>query len=403
MVTAAGRTAFLLVKQAWTTATAASSGVSKQPSTSALGQQFTHDMTQPDFIRAVADAARGILAVSDLLHSGTAVRRLDRKDHHTTVNALVVGNAAATTAWLARGAVDTLTRLLHSRHAAASRPTVPAEATQMVEALAGSQLLAAAAAVLVDSPNLLASVGLPPGEQGEVCRDVRNASATMARVLSKLPKLRDELVSYRGQEGRRLAVAFWQAVGHVSVRRLQVALLDQLAVEAGMGAGLGECEDAEGRRTRQQRRRQQQQGEGEEEGWAGSSGTWWFAREQAQRGELLEEESSGTGGAGGGGGRKPLRSRYLQENEHAEVLDATVALWSWRGDEADLAAAAAGAPARPPPLLAARLTARAMEAVCRLGRGEGLDGGYGTLQACIFALDEVRAPGYCLASAVYPS
>ncbi len=75
------------------------------------------------------------------------------------------------------------------------------------------------------------------------------------------------------------------------------------------------------------------------------------------------------------------------EDYHSHIVHATVV--DWHGVEQQQAAAA-GVPAGPPPLLAARLAARAAEALCRLCRGQGLGGAYAPAPEWQFAKAEVR-------------
>lgn len=160
---------------------------------------------------------------------------------------------------------------------------------------------------------------------------------------------------------------------------LQVGLLDLLAVDAGLGAGLGEQGHWEGE-ERSRREQQQQRGEV----WASSTGTWWMAQEEVQRGELL---GSGSGGAAGGSGQDGVSGCGQRESHHVQVLCATVGVWQ---SEVVVRASAMGVDVRPAPLLEARLAARTAEAMCRLCRGEGLGGAYGPAPEWLLAKIQVR-------------
>ncbi len=147
---------------------------------------------------------------------------------------------------------------------------------------------------------------------------------------------------------------------------LQVALLDQLAAHAGLGAELQREEEQQG---------QGQQGAQGTRGWEGSSGTWWLACEEARQGKLLGAEES-------------RRAGWL-EDLHCQVVNATVVEWLAADDET---AATVRVPARPPPLLAARLAARAAESLCRLCRGQGLEGAYAPAPEWELGMSQVRCP-----------
>ncbi len=245
-------------------------------------------------------------------------------------------------------------------------------------------MLAAAAAAVLDSPNCYEHGALSEGARARYCYDLQEASAVVLRVLPLLVELRTALRAPTwGTEGRRLAGVLALGMQHVAVRRLQVALLDQLAAHAGMGAKLqeagegGSCpqillEGLEGEGQQQQ----------QADGWEGSSGTWWLAREEARRGRVL---SLGPAGAdGNSGGEVPGLEDY-----HTRILRGSVAEWvaAAERDEAE----AGWLLAAPPPLLAARLVARAAEALCRLCRGQGVGGAYAPAPEWLFAKSGVSA------------
>ncbi len=224
---------------------------------------------------------------------------------------------------------------------------------------------------------------------------------------------------------------------------LQVALLDRMAVHAGMGPELGAGEEApvEGGKGRGEKHReaqeqeqrgfdaqerqgpstrvhaqapvagepeggpherprgmeqqQEQQAHGQEaparrlgqeqaDGWEGSSGAWWFAREEAQQGQILGEE-------GEEGRAACSKTAGWLEGRHCNIVAAT--LLDWQAAEEQQLAAAAGVPAAPPPILRARLAARAAEALCRLCRGKGLAGAYAPAPQWEFAIAQVSRVG----------
>lgn len=130
------------------------------------------------------------------------------------------------------------------------RRQVPPEVTHILDALAESQLLGAAAATLVDAPNIFAAADLSADVREAFLEDIRHAADAVAMAVHSFAKLRSDLAERWGPQGQTLAAGVARALGHEAVKRLQVALLDQLAVEAGMGLALGEgCEVEEAGRA----------------------------------------------------------------------------------------------------------------------------------------------------------
>ncbi len=174
------------------------------------------------------------------------------------------------------------------------------------------------------------------------------------------------------------------------VRLLQVALLDRMAVHAGMGAKLQDDEGSAtgGAQLGAQAREQQAAQAG---AWASSSGTWWLAQEEAKQGMLLGLDPLGGDGSFDGGTHTRSKTAGWLEDHHCHVVYATVAEWRLVAREPALqrVVAEAGVPAGPPPLLAARYAARAAEVVCRLCRGEGLGGAYAPAPEWEFAMAQV--------------
>ncbi len=307
--------------------------------------------------------------------------------------------------------------------------TVTPEASSILGSLAESGLLAAAAAAVVDCPYVV----------GVAHDSISGAGRNAARAFVSVAVMQHLLWSHGGPEGRRLACRLLRATRHVAVRRLQVALLDQLAAHAGMGAELGggeegreEEEEEEEQRGEQQNEQAQEQGqqahghrgsgaqeqqeppmqvqaqgEGAKEPEAGvhqrPGGRGQQQKEQAHgqqaRGARLgQEQADGWEGSSGEWwfareeaqrgqllglpegewGADAVKGSQLAgwlEGRHCNVISAT--LLDWQAAEEQHLAAEAGVPAAPPPLLRARLATRAAEALCRLCRGQGLGGVYG--------------------------
>ncbi len=167
---------------------------------------------------------------------------------------------------------------------------------------------------------------------------------------------------------------------------LQVALLDQLAAHAGLGAKL-QGEEQQG----QQQGQRQRQGQGHQgtqggRGWEGSSGTWRLACEEARQGKLLGMDAEGGEGSG-----EMTRSRTAGwlEDYHCHVVHVTVVDWHV-ASLYEQRSVPIGVLARPPPLLAARLAARAAESLCRLCRGQGLGGAYAPAPEWQLGMTQVR-------------
>ncbi len=385
-------------------------------------------MAQRGFMSAVADAARGMSAIAAYL-SADAAGAGGPGQEEPSRSALGDGWINTTNAALAHYAalmVQMMVELLAPVPPAGGRSApsafVSQVVSQLVYALAETQLLAAVASAVVDSPHPIANSTLPPDVPDMIYGDVRCASVYTATAMFRLAASRSKLITRGGRDGRRLAAVLLRMARHEAVQRLQVALLDQLAAHAGLGAELeptglldqlaahaglgaelgptgeegqvdgpgqqGQGAGAQGfgqRSARQQQKQQQQQRqEGPAEAWTGSSGAWWFAREEAKRGQLL-----GLGeGVAGQGPEAQVRSSTAGwlEDYHCHIVFSTLCEWSTGAAEV---AEAAGVPSRPPPLLTARLAARAAEALCRLCRGEGLEGAYAPAPEWQFATSEV--------------
>ncbi len=361
-------------------------------------------LLQPSLMLVAADAARAVVAISQLLRSETAVQQLygdpgyerydvsDARDKIHEQAGIAAGTACQYTLTLA----GTLFRRLCDLGVGSGNlpPSfrLPSDIARALDAISGSQLLAASAVSLVDSPPVYTITGLTQQVQDRTCYSVRVACVSAVRAMLYWQLMREELAKVGGSAGKRVSGGLLRAMRHVAVRRLQVALLDQLAANAGMGEKLQEAGEGEScRRARsgglageeQQQQQRQQQGEG----WEGSSGTWWLAREEAKRRQLLGMNQVGGDGSQLEPGRTRQRTAGWLEDYHTHIVRATVV--DWHGVEQQ-EAAAAGVPAGPPPLLAARLAARAAEALCRLCRGQGLGGAYAPAPEWQFAKAQVR-------------
>ncbi len=340
-------------------------------------------MARSTLVLAMAGAVRATTSISTILHSITDNRQ--PPDIAVDQEAAIVFMAMAVSRFMATFTYDALVEPMACAGLGVGDQLVPevmATITPVVEALAQSQLLAAAAAALLDSPNVFECAAVRTAERSAVCEHVHGALDFLAQAVFHTGLLRGQLLRHGGPEGERLAVGLVRLMRHDAVRRLQVALLDQLAAEAGMGAELGEGEE------QQQEEEEGQQAAG---GWASRSGKWWFAQEEARQGKLLGVEAGRCG--------EPLRSRVAGwlEDYHSNIVSATFGEW----ESAELGGgrkleAVAGVPARPPLLLVARLAARTTEALCRLCRGQGLGGAYTPAPEWIFCRSGVSERHTCV-------
>ncbi len=333
-------------------------------------------LAQPGFMSAVADAVNAIAA---LAASETASPEIGTTEALPRMISTLRADVAAGICHYASTVSDFVTHHVNVATACVDgqpAPPWPSKLTRLVKALAQSQLLGAAAAAVTDSRPAAASEAT---NFAGVCRPVQLAAFISAEVLDSLTAARRRLVAVAMPEGRRLACVLLRAMRHVAVRRLQVALLDQLAAHAGMGPELGgEMEEVEGREQEQEGGTQQKEREGDVEGWEGCSGTWWLPREETRLGQLVGIRGDGPEGPPGSRCTRSWNAGWL-ENCHSHSILATLAEWNDAAEqtkEGRQLAAEAGVPAGPPPLLAALLAARAAEALCRLCRGQGLGGAY---------------------------
>ncbi len=358
----AGEAAFLLLQRACSTA-ARVKQAGRSKNDRAVGQEAISIMAQRGFMLAAANAAWGVLAAAALLRA-----------HVAEVQDAWTGRYDLLVAEMAEGLciyTDTMAQLATAElgGVGSAAQAVPPAAAQTVQAMVGSELVAAAAAAVLDS------CPRKPWRQGaHVQLIVRSAVDTLLQALMCNCLLRAKLLHTGGSEGRRLAAGLLRASRHVAVRQLQVGLLDQLAVHAGLGPQLLQQEQVEGEQEKgQQQQGSVRQGQDRElaDGWVGSSGTWWFACEEARQGQLLGRNlvEASTSGCD----RRRSRTAGWLEERHCFIVEVT--LGEWRMADSQLAAEA-GVPAAPPPLLRARLAARTAEALCRLCRGQGLGGAY---------------------------
>ncbi len=354
------------------------------------GEAAIAAMTDKGFMKVVVDAVRGMVATASLTtRSGTAsgagVRQgaaagaelygtLDdnesaKYDMFMTTTALSVVSFASN---VGSAVLDRLNAAAFASGGPTNISSIPHSIATVAEALAESQLLAAAAAALLDCPNVLASQRLRREMASGACAMMQQTAKKAAKMVVLMSIVQVKLQLAKGCQARPLAAGLLRAARHEAVQRLQVALLDQLAAHAGMGAELEGEGEGEGQ-------------EGEAGAWAGSSGSWWLAREQAQRGQLLGLEE-GEAGQGEFGETRSRMAGWL-EDYHCHILYSAFVEWN-AGAEDDLDAEA-GASAAPPPVLRARLAARAAEALCRLCRGQGLGGAYAPAPTWEFAMAPV--------------
>ncbi len=327
---------------------------------------------------AVAAAALGVVATGQReLHELTTTTALTENDLCDCLE--VVGDTALAVntyiLLLAEYVCRSLTDLCVGGRFPAQLQ-LPPEAVRALEALGDSQLLAAAATSLVDSP----AVSTLPRVNARMCNRVlylvQIGCKHAGNALFCMQNVQRVLYGAGGPEAQRLGCGLLRAMRHVAVQRLQVALLDQLAAHAGLGAALPE----EGRLDKAGEQQQD-----------GSSGAWWFARQEAQWGRLLGLHPAGREEGRRGGHQASSDRTGLLEEAHCHTVFGALGTWGG-GVEEQAAVAAAGVPAGPPPLLVAQLAARAAEALCRLCRGQGLEGAYAPAPEWQLAMSQVCRP-----------
>ncbi len=375
IVTAIGQAAFMLLGYV----SHAAFFLTKTTNSPTDNLRAVQALTHRDFMQAVADALRGMTETTAFLRSEAAVWQLSYSPFDlragTAQQVSISSTAAEAVCRYARLITELLLRRLHqagTESAGSPVSSIPPDMKAVYEALAGSQLLAASAGALLEDPGI---EQLPEAVQSKVTPQMRSASAYYCTALSHTHLLWGDRAYGGGHEGQQLAAGLLRALRHREVQRLQVALLDQLAVHAGMGAGLVVDDQGE---------QQGGQQEGQQAcGWEGSSGTWWLAREEQRQGKLVGWERLGGAGSGQMGDEDTV---WWLEDFHCYVLHGTLVEW---GCVTGQLAGPAGVEARPPPLLVARLAARAAEALCRLYRGQGLEGAYAAAPEWLLAKAQV--------------
>ncbi len=339
-------------------------------------------------VDAAAAAALSVVATGQQeLHESTATTALTANNLHDCLR--VVGDTGLAVNRYLFFLVDDVGRSLATLCTEGRSPAqvqLPPEAVRALEALGDSELLAAAATALVDSPAVSSLQGVEPRECNRFLRLVQSGCKCAGDALSCMQQMRLTLYESRGPEAQRLACGLLRAMRHVAVRRLQVGLLDQLAAHAGMGPALQE----EGRGHGEEAGEQQQDASvWEGGGWARISGMWWLVREEAQGGQMLGMDPAAGGGGRRAGHQASSDRAGVLEEAHCNTVYGTFSTWGG-GVQEQAAAVAAGVPMGPPPLLAAQLAARAAEALCRLCRGQGLEGAYAPAPEWQFAMSPVR-------------
>ncbi len=347
----------------------------------AVGLEAVAAMAQVGFMTAVADAVRGMVTATAIARSDAGALRTPHQHALQAQHNTFTSSLASTMGWYTLVVAQLVLNRFRVLETAGSGggPSTSAsaqassQAFQLTESLADSQLLASTAAVLLDCPPILTAEVLAQCSAETLFSAVRKAAENVAKAMCLVGVVQSRMASYEFPQGRLVAAKLLHAARHTAVVRLQVALLDQLAAHAGLGAEMeGEDEAGEGQ-------------EGEQAGaWAGSSGSWWFALEEAQRGQLLGVEERG---AGQGEVQTRSQTAGWLEDYHCNSV---FVFYDWSVSWAVQPDAEAGVPARPPPLLVARLVARAAEALCRLCRGQGLGGAYAPAPTWEFAKMQVK-------------
>ncbi len=208
-------------------------------------------LTATDFATAAANAARGAVATAVQLRSETAVRK-QRRQQQQQQQQLSPGPLEQDLPWLcvacqeasvsaaravglyatalgqilvyrvmgARGGLEAALGGLPFPSAATMQ--IPPEAVELVQAWEDSQLLAAAAVAVLDSPPVYDSDLLfSEQERDRLCAAVQDASFETTRAMFYLREV-VQVAQAAGPDGRRLAARVTAMTRHVPVRRLQV-------------------------------------------------------------------------------------------------------------------------------------------------------------------------------------
>ncbi len=340
-------------------------------------------MMHTSFMSVVADAVRRMVPTSAILSSETAA--LD-----PSCDVQQAGFMVLTVCQYALTLTETLVYLLRKAGAftgTSAQIRIPPDIVRALTAVVDSQLLAATAIALVDFRPFDGTLPLKQVVRERIVAVMQQGAMAAAKATVNVHQLQQELDRVGGPEGKRLSAGLRGVVRHEAVRRLRVGLLDRLAVHAGLGAKLEEIQGGLGLQGVRADAREEQAG-AEQVGWEGLSGAWWFAGEEARR----AQQGLGPGGedgASGSAGRQAFgETGGWLEDHHCHAVYATFVQWMLDGQAAE-GAAAEGVLDRPPPLLVARLAARAAEALCRLCRGEGLGGAYSPAPEWQFAMAQV--------------
>lgn len=199
-----------------------------------LAHKVTSALAQRGFVGAVADAARAMAATAAALRSEATARdptgELGTLSYEHDV--FVVKRAAVLCQYAKALAQEVYDQVKRDREEGGSgsggtrqqsvAQFVPSSVSHLIEALVDSELLAAAASAVLDSPNVLKDEQCPSGTAKFVCRSVLTVTVIAADVMGLLQTARTRLAGRGGAEPRRLAVGLLRAARHEAVQRLQV-------------------------------------------------------------------------------------------------------------------------------------------------------------------------------------
>ncbi len=182
-----------------------------------LGQKIMSALAQRAFMLAVADTSRALASLADGARTEAVARRPTDPDTQALYRlSYNHDNLGSTTASAIGMYIMTMAQLLcvqlkftqgEVRSSPPSASTVPAGVLQLVEALVESQLLAAAAAAVVDSPHLSAVWTSTSELASQVFyAKLMRAAHNTTQALALLNQVPGRLAAGGGHEGRRLAV-----------------------------------------------------------------------------------------------------------------------------------------------------------------------------------------------------
>lgn len=193
-----------------------------------LGRKVLLALMDKRLIPAVADAARAVLSASARLRSDTTEQQASGVTYNMGAASAVfdelMGPMMSSVCEYARVVMDSLYSRLMVAFTSASNPEqrpIPPELVDVFDALAESQLLAAAASALLDCPPLHSHPLVSGRHRDTLYFSTKGGATSLAQALFFVFRLRMQLAEV-GRLGHRLSTGLLRAARHEAVQRLQV-------------------------------------------------------------------------------------------------------------------------------------------------------------------------------------